>query len=550
MLTANQKYQAYPTLDLQDRTWPSRQITEAPIWCSVDLRDGNQALLKPMNMEKKLAFFEHLVAIGFKEIEIGFPSASKVEFDFARRLIEENRIPEDVTIQVLVQAREHLIAKTAEALQGAKSVIVHLYNSTSKAQRDIVFDKSQEEIKQIALQGVEWVKHHFSTFKGNLRLEYSPESFTGTELTFSAEICNAVINAWGPTTDSKIIINLPATVEMATPNIYADQIEWMIRNLDRREAVHVSLHCHNDRGTAVAATELALMSGADRVEGTLLGNGERTGNVDIITLGLNMYTQGVDPKLDFSNVDKTVSVVEACTEIGTGIRHPYVGKMVYTAFSGSHQDAINKGLAFQTTHNETMWNVPYLPIDPADVGRTYEDLIQINSQSGKGGVAYILEQKFGYALPKKMHPIVGKIIQDVADKRDNVVNDREIKEIFESHYFSEPSHIRAENLHFESTSESATVSATVHYKEKAHTKTHTAKGPVEAMKGILEQVTGHSFDVSDFHEHALNQGADAIAVAYVGILDEDGKSTFGVAKAQNITLASVNALINAIEHAL
>lgn len=546
------KYRSFQKIDLPDRQWPGQSITTAPKWCSVDLRDGNQALIKPMNMEKKLAFFDFLVKTGFKEIEVGFPSASKVEYEFVRRLIEEERIPDDVRIQVLVQAREHLIDKTRQAFEGAKNVTVHLYNSTSEAQRRIVFKKEQEEIIDIALRGVAWIKEKFSDFKGNMQLEYSPESFTGTELEFAARISNAVIDAWGPTPEKKMILNLPSTVEMATPNIYADQIEWMIRHIDKRDSVLVSLHAHNDRGCAVAATELALMAGADRVEGTLLGNGERTGNVDIVTLGLNMYTQGIDPKLDFSNVDEIVAIVEKCTEIPTHIRHPYVGKMVYTAFSGSHQDAINKGLGYQGAHDDNGWEVPYLPIDPADVGRTYEDLIQINSQSGKGGVAFILEQKFGYEIPKSMHAAVGKAVQDEADKRDNILSDDEIAAIFESGFLGEPEKLRLKRIKFSTDSETGMtgVDVVIETDGKEHTEQAEAKGPVEAMKKILERVTGIAFDISDYHEHAFNKGADAQAVAYIGVMGESGRSRFGMAKESNIALASIKALVSAVEHIL
>ena len=402
------KYRPYPQIDLPNRIWPTKTITNAPAWCSVDLRDGNQALINPMDMDKKLELFALLLKLGFKEIEVGFPSASAVEFDFLRRLVDDKLIPDDVTIQVLVQAREHLIKRTFESLAGVKKATVHLYNSTSIAQRKIVFGKDKDEIIALALEGVDLIKKYEKEHDGEIFLEYSPESFTGTELEFAAQISNAVTQRWGISEDRKVIINLPATVEMATPNVYADQIEWMSRNLDNRENVIISTHTHNDRGTSVAATELALLAGADRVEGTLLSNGERTGNVDIITLALNMTTQGVNSTLDFSNINEVVEIVERCTEIDTHYRHPYVGELVYTAFSGSHQDAINKGLAYQINKDEEFWEVPYLPIDPADVGRTYEDVIRINSQSGKGGVAYILEHDFGYQLPKAMHPEIGR----------------------------------------------------------------------------------------------------------------------------------------------
>ena len=553
MHNTHTKYRPFPAIDMPDRQWPSRTITQAPAWCSVDLRDGNQALIKPMNMEKKLKFFDFLVRTGFKEIEIGFPSASKVEFDFARRLIEENRIPEGVRVQVLVQAREHLIQKTRDALEGAKQVTVHLYNSTSEAQRRIVFGKDEASIIQIAVDGVRMVKEQFADFKGDVRLEYSPESFTGTELPFAADIVNAVIEAWGPTPDKKMIINLPSTVEMATPNVYADQIEWMIRRIKNRESVIVSLHAHNDRGCAVAATELALMAGADRVEGTLLGNGERTGNVDIVTLALNMHTQGIDSGLDFSDADALNGMVEYATEIPTHIRHPYVGKMVYTAFSGSHQDAINKGMAYRSKTDASVWEVPYLPIDPSDVGRTYEDLIQINSQSGKGGVAFILEQKFGYEIPKGMHAQVGAAVQKEADKRDTILTPEEIRSIFEAVFLSPPARIKAEKLRFDTDSDTDTTSMRTDIRiddGEAHAFETSSKGPVAAMRTILQNATGKTFEIGDYHEHAFEKGADAQAVAYVGIMDAEGKTRYGAAMAHNIALASIKALIKAVEHLL
>ena len=553
MHNTHTKYRPFPAIDMPDRQWPSRTITQAPAWCSVDLRDGNQALIKPMNMEKKLKFFDFLVRTGFKEIEIGFPSASKVEFDFARRLIEENRIPEGVRVQVLVQAREHLIQKTRDALEGAKQVTVHLYNSTSEAQRRIVFGKDEASIIQIAVDGVRMVKEQFADFKGDVRLENSPESFTGTELPFAADIVNAVIEAWGPTPDKKMIINLPSTVEMATPNVYADQIEWMIRRIKNRESVIVSLHAHNDRGCAVAATELALMAGADRVEGTLLGNGERTGNVDIVTLALNMHTQGIDSGLDFSDADALNGMVEYATEIPTHIRHPYVGKMVYTAFSGSHQDAINKGMAYRSKTDASVWEVPYLPIDPSDVGRTYEDLIQINSQSGKGGVAFILEQKFGYEIPKGMHAQVGAAVQKEADKRDTILTPEEIRSIFEAVFLSPPARIKAEKLRFDTDSDTDTTSMRTDIRiddGEAHAFETSSKGPVAAMRTILQNATGKTFEIGDYHEHAFEKGADAQAVAYVGIMDAEGKTRYGSAMAHNIALASIKALIKAVEHLL
>ncbi|MCV6607953.1 MAG: 2-isopropylmalate synthase [Campylobacterales bacterium] len=542
------KYKPFKKIDLKKRTWPDNEISQAPNWCSVDLRDGNQALIKPMDMAKKLEFFDLLVKIGFKTIEIGFPSASKVEFDFTRRLIEENRIPDDVTIQVLVQAREHLIEKTRDALRGAKNVVVHMYNSTSTMQREMVFQKSQDEIITIAKDGAKLVRSYFEDFEGNLNLEYSPESFTQTELDFAVKICQAVGKEWKGLSKNKIILNLPATVEVATPNIYADQIEWFINNIENREDYLISLHAHNDRGTAVAATELALMAGADRVEGTLLGNGERTGNVDIMTVALNMFTQGIDPQLDFSQINEVARIVEKCTEIDTHIRHPYVGKMVYTAFSGSHQDAINKGMAHRAVKENSLWEVPYLPIDPSDVGRAYEDLIRINSQSGKGGVAFILEQKFNYEIPKKMHPIVGEVIQNIADIKGDVLNNDEILEAFEKHFLVKPETFQPMKVtsNTDAITKETTVEAEISYRGQTYKESKKGGGPIEAMSSIISNIINTEFDVIDYHEHSLNIGTDAYAVAYIGIQTEKG-IVFGVGKERNITLASINALLNAVD---
>ena len=540
------KYQKFKKIDLPDRKWPDREITEAPVWCSVDLRDGNQALINPMDIEKKVRFFNLLVHMGFKEIEIGFPSASDTEFAFCRYLIEEGLIPDDVTISILTQAREHLIARSAEALEGAKSVIVHLYNSTSTMQREIVFGKSRQEIIDIALQGVAWVKHYFDNFDGCVRLEYSPESFTQTELDFAAEICNAVVDAWNPEEEEKVIINLPSTVEAATPNVYADQIEWMCRHLKRREQILVSLHAHNDRGTAVAATELALMAGADRVEGTLLGNGERTGNVDIVTLGLNMYTQGVDPKLDFSDVDKILEVVEQCNEIKTHPRHPYVGSLVYTAFSGSHQDAIKKGMARQK--EDAKWHVPYLPIDPKDVGRSYESIIRVNSQSGKGGVSYILERVYGYKIPKMMQPAVASAVQKVSDAKGGVLSEEEIFEIFSRKFLNREAPLKLETMHITIADHEAQLQALLHRDNAVHKVSGKGSGVIDALSRILHE-EGIDFDVVLYQEHSLARGSDAGAVAYFGIKTA-GKTWFGAGSGENITYASVNALISTCNVAL
>ncbi len=546
------KYRPYPQIDLPNRTWPFNTITHAPIWCSVDLRDGNQALVTPMNLDQKLSLFALLLKLGFKVIEVGFPSASAVEYDFLRTLVDKNLIPDDVTIQVLVQAREHLIDKTFESLVGVKRAIVHLYNSTSTAQRKIVFGKEQDEIIALALEGVEMVKSRALAHDGMIDLEYSPESFTGTELEFAARICNAVTDAWGTSESRKVVINLPATVEMATPNVYADQIEWMSRHLTNREHVLISTHTHNDRGTSVAATELALLAGADRVEGTLLSNGERTGNVDIITLALNMYTQGVDPKLDFSNLEEVVCIVEECTAMKTHERHPYVGELVYTAFSGSHQDAIKKGMQYQKDKEDNFWEVPYLPIDPADVGRNYESIIRINSQSGKGGVAYILEEKFGYLLPKKMHPEIGSIVQKVTDAAGRELESEEILEIFEKTYFGEPHDI--EFVDYSVISESAkehNAKCVLEYTHNGKTikSEGQGNGPIDACKNALMVEYSHGFKILSYSEHSRGELSSAEAVAYIEIQTDVGDRFFGVGCDNDITVASIKAMFSALNRA-
>ena len=545
-----QKYRPYPQVDLPNREWPNKVIEKAPIWCSVDLRDGNQALITPMNMDQKLELYKLLIKLGFKNIEVGFPSASQVEFDFIRRLVDDKLSPDDVTIQVLVQAREHLIERTFESLKGIKHAIVHLYNSTSTAQRKIVFQKSQDEIIGLALEGVELVKKYEKVHDGKISLEYSPESFTGTELEYAAKICNAVTAAWGISADRKVVINLPATVEMATPNVYADQIEWMGRHLDNREHVLISTHTHNDRGTSVAATELALLAGADRVEGTLLSNGERTGNVDIITLALNMYTQGLDPELDFSDIATVLDVVERCTDMKTHARHPYVGELVYTAFSGSHQDAINKGLAYQRSKENEFWEVPYLPIDPDDLGRNYEGIIRINSQSGKGGVAYLLEEKYGYSLPKKMHPEVGKIIQGVTDKEGRELEVEEIFEIFKKSYFEPKVHL--ELIDFTAkTNKDHTVSCKLTYKlnGKKMKSDGIGNGPIDACKHALEKEYPQTFIIKDYTQHTSAEKSSAEAIAYIQIQREDLETFYGVGADTNISLASVKAIFSALNRA-
>jgi 2-isopropylmalate synthase len=539
------KYKKFNKIDIKNRTWVDNEITKAPFWCSVDLRDGNQSLVNPMNIEKKLMFFKTLVEIGFKEIEIGFPSASEVEFAFCRRLIEDNLIPDDVTISILTQAREHLIKRSKEAVDGAKNVIVHLYNSTSTMQRELVFNKSQDEIIEIALDGVSWVKEYFADFEGEVCLEYSPESFTQTELDFSARICNAVVEAWDPKDGEKVIINLPSTVEMATPNIYADQIEWMSNELKNRDQIILSLHAHNDRGTAVAAIELALMAGANRVEGTLFGNGERTGNVDILTLALNMQTQGVNSTLDFSNIDHIREVVEHCNEIPTHPRHPYAGDLVYTAFSGSHQDAIKKGLEKQK--DDELWRVPYLPIDPKDVGRDYESIIRVNSQSGKGGVAYILKEEFGYDIPKVMQPSVANEVQRLSDKKGGIISEGEILKTFEDKFINVKRVIDLKDIDISIKNSIIDLTALYVNGSKSVKVQKRANGIIEAVSEVVLE-NGIDFSVEFYFEHSLGEGSDAKAVSYFGVKSDD-VLYFGVGVAKNISLSSINALLCAINKA-
>ncbi|NLF24610.1 MAG: 2-isopropylmalate synthase [Deltaproteobacteria bacterium] len=543
------------------RTWPDRTITAAPIWCSVDLRDGNQALVQPMDQRRKLTMWEMLLKLGFKEIEIGFPSAAAVEFSFTRYLIENKLIPEDVTIQALTQARSHLIERTFEALDGAKRAIVHLYNSTSELQRRVVFGKNRSEIIDLMIAGAETIKSLAQKTSTEIMLEYSPESFTGTEMEFAVEICNAVIDVWKPTPDRKIIINLPATVELSTPNIYADQIEIFCRNIKERESIIVSIHTHNDRGTAVAAAELALMAGAERVEGTLLGNGERTGNLDMITLALNLFSQGVDPNLDLRQIKEIRAVVESCTGLSISPRHPYAGDLVFTAFSGSHQDAISKGIRAMQENGTTRWEVPYLPIDPADIGRKYEPLIRINAQSGKGGVAYVMQHEFGYELPKLMHPEFSGIIQSISDKSGAEVTPKQVWDAFYSTYLSVEEPLKFIRFHSEHGRHETdaelvdydTVKATlvVEFHGYPHTLEGHGNGPVDACKRALENLPGIKFRLVDFAEHSLSAGSDAEAAAYIGI-EFDGKPgrIYGVGKHPNTERANILALICAVNRAL
>lgn len=546
------RYRRNPVLDYPTREWPNKEIQCAPIWCSVDLRDGNQALIDPMQVDEKIEFFQFLLKLGFREIEIGFPSASQIEYDFLRQLVDRKMIPDDCKVQVLTQCREELIDKTFESIKGIKNAIVHIYNSTSTLQRDVVFNKSREEIIDIALAGTRMVKERMKNHDGNIFLEYSPESFTGTEMDFAAEICNAVINEWGPTADNKIIINLPSTVEMTTPNVYADQIEWMIKHLEQRENVIVSVHPHNDRGCGVASAELAMLAGADRVEGTLFGNGERTGNVDILNIAYNMFSQGIDPELNIERVNDIIEIYERCCKIPIHPRHPYAGKLVFTAFSGSHQDAINKGVHAMKERNSEIWQVPYLPIDPMDIGREYEPIVRINSQSGKGGVAFIMDTYFGFKLPKAMHKEFANVIQAITEKKGEISPD-EIMEEFRTEYLEkkEPLHfkkLRVDDLSGETESNFDT-RVTVVYTNKGVEGTFEAvgNGPIDAVKRGLQEDLGIDIKILDYEEHALQSGSNSQAAAYIHLLDVNtGKVTYGVGVSSNITRASVRAIFSAV----
>ncbi len=549
------KYRPFPPVVLPDRQWPDRVHTRAPIWCSVDLRDGNQALAQPMSVEEKLEYFELLVATGFKQIEIGFPSASQIEFDFCRRLIEENRVPSDVSLQILCQCREDLIVRSLEALRGAKNIIFHLYNSTSPKQREYVFGASRDDIKAIAMRGISWLKQHMTPLVAagsRIRLEYSPESFTSTELDFALEICEAVTDVWQPTADNKIILNLPATVEYTTPNVHADQIEWMCRHLTRRPLTEVSLHTHNDRGTGVAATELGLLAGADRVEGTLFGNGERTGNLDIVTVALNLHTHGIETGLDFSNLTHVREVYERTTRMEVPPRQPYAGDLVFTAFSGSHQDAIKKSWPHQKPGHP--WDVIYIPIDPADIGRTYKAIIRINSQSGKGGVAYILETEFGYQLPKLMHKEIGKVVNDLADRSGTELSPAEIHAAFQHEYLERPA--PALTLReFRTTERGAQVTCEAELLAGGAPMpllfTGTGNGPIDAfVRGLAATGQVPAFDVQSYNEHSLGSGAEARAVSYIQIKLADGRTLFGAGVDTNIEVASIRAIVSALNRAL
>jgi len=544
------KYQSFPKVDLPNRQWPSRSLNRAPIWCSVDLRDGNQALAQPMSVEEKLEYFEMLVGIGFKQIEIGFPSASQIEFEFCRRLIDENLIPDDVSIQILCQCREDLILRSLEALRGAKNIIFHLYNSTSPKQREYVFNASRQSIVNIATQAVEFLKKQMQPLvdEGSvIRLEYSPESFTSTELDFSLEICEAVTDVWQPTPQNKIILNLPATVEYATPNIHADQIEWMATHLTRRDCTTISLHTHNDRGTGTAATELGLLAGADRVEGTLFGVGERTGNLDIVTVALNLYTHGIHPNLNLSSINAIREVYERCTRMDVHPRHPYAGDLAFTAFSGSHQDAIKKSWERQSPGNP--WDVLYIPIDPADIGRSYKAIIRINSQSGKGGVAYVLEKEFGYQLPKPLQKELGRIVNNLSDQKGTELSADEVREVF-LNTFVVPSGA-VELLAFRTIDRSSQVTCEA---ELAIHKTHqsvkgTGNGPIDAFVQALTETVLPSVEILNYSEHSLGAGAAAQAVSYIEIKVATGRTFYGVGSDTNIELASIRAILSALNRA-
>ena len=544
------RYQRVPVMNYPEREWPNKEIEKAPIWCSVDLRDGNQALVEPMVVEEKIEMFNMLVQMGFKEIEIGFPAASQIEFDFLRQLVERRLIPDDVTVQVLTQCRDHLLKRTFESIQGIPKAVVHIYNSTSTLQRDVVFHMDREEIKQIAIDGVDMVKKYMKDYDGKVILEYSPESFTGTEMDYALDICNAVQRAWGPTPDNKMIINLPSTVEMTTPNVFADQIEWMSKHLENRESIVLSVHPHNDRGTGVAAAELALLAGADRVEGTLFGNGERTGNVDILTIAYNMFSQGIDPELEIGDIKKIAEVYERCTKMHIDPRHPYAGKLVFTAFSGSHQDAINKGMHALMERKSEIWQVPYLPIDPSDIGREYEPVVRINSQSGKGGVAFVMDSFFGFKLPRGMHKEFADVIQKIAEKQGEVAPDQ-IMEEFRIEYLDrkEPYHFRKCKItDFESGDQFTTV-AVVTYSDHGETKQFegVGNGPIDAVKRGLEEELGISIKVLDYSEHALTSGSGAQAASYIHLMDQKtGKVTYGVGISSNITRASLRGIFSAV----
>ena len=551
-----EKYIPFQQIKLENRQWPNNVISKAPIWCSVDLRDGNQALVDPMNMEEKLEFFHTLVDMGFKEIEIGFPSASETEYEICRELIEGNHIPDDVTIQVLVQAREHLIRKTFEAVKGAKNVIIHFYNSTSTLQRKVVFKTDMEGVTKIAIEGAKLIKQLTDEYTGdtNFRFEYSPESFSGTEVENAVYICDKVMEALGSTKENPVILNLPNTVEMCTPNTYADQVEYFIKHIKDREACIISLHPHNDRGTGVASGELALLAGAERVEGTIFGNGERTGNLDIVTMGLNMFTQGVDPKLDFSNLPKLREIYERCTDMKINPRQPYIGELVFTAFSGSHQDAINKGMQYMKDSGTEYWEIPYLPIAPADVGREYEPIIRINSQSGKGGAAFVMSHNFGYDLPKKMHPEFSKLVQAKCEELGRELIPKELFEVFSENYLETKQKYALTKRKIYEESENG--KDYVHFKGKMTIDgtdevvlSGVGNGPIDAFFNAIKLVGLDKYEFISYSQHAISQGSDSKAVSYIELKKPDRKNIFGIGIDSNVNVASVLGVLNAINRA-
>lgn len=548
------KYIPFTPVSLPDRTWPNNRIEKAPTWCSVDLRDGNQALVTPMNLQEKLDFFKLLVDIGFKEIEVGFPSASETEYEILRALIDGHYIPDDVTIQVLVQAREHLIRKTFEAVRGAKNVIIHFYNSTSTLQRKVVFKKDMQGIIDIAVAGAKLVHELTEADQSgtNFRYEYSPESFSGTEMDFAVDICHQVMETLGATKENPVILNLPNTVEMCTPNTYADQIEYFIRHLPNRDAAIISVHPHNDRGTGVACAELSMLAGADRIEGTLFGNGERTGNLDIVTVALNMFTQGVDPMLDFSHIDHVREIYERCTKMHVPERWPYAGKLAFTAFSGSHQDAINKGHEYMRESKTPYWEIPYLPIDPADVGREYEPIIRINSQSGKGGAAFIMDHNYGYHMPKAMHPEFGAVVQAECDRTGRELTANEVYELFHREFLniSEPYALSRAKFYEEAIAGSAAnvthFSGVLSVRGQFVQLESRGNGPIDAFFNALGQAGIEGYSFISYSEHAISMGSDSQAVAYIELRVPGGRRIFGVGTEHNINFASVKGILSAI----
>ena len=543
-----QKYRRNPVIDYPEREWPGKEIEKAPIWCSVDLRDGNQALVDPMVVEEKIEMFQYLIKLGFKEIEVGFPAASQIEFDFLRHLIEHDMIPDDVYVQVLTQCREELIARTFESIQGCKQAIVHIYNSTSTLQRDVVFHMDRPHIVDIAVKGTELVKKYAADFPGKIVLEYSPESFTGTELDFALEICTAVQKTWGATKENPIIINLPSTVEMNTPNVYADQIEWMNRHFENRESIILSIHPHNDRGTGVASAELALLAGAERVEGTLFGNGERTGNVDVLNIAYNMFSQGINPELEIGHINEIIDIYERCCKIPIHPRHPYAGKLVFTAFSGSHQDAISKGMTWRKEKHLHKWSVPYLPIDPKDVGRAYEsDVIRINSQSGKGGVNYILKQNYGITLPDKMREEFGYLVKHVSDEAHKELSPDLIYDILIDNYVSTHTRFQIPECHFKQIN-GIMAEASIAYDNHINKIEANGNGRLDAVSNALKKAYELKYTLEVYQEHALERSSSSKAIAYVGIKKPDGTMAWGAGVDPDIIRASIDALVTAINN--